>query len=180
VLPFVGGEGDRFALRFVLQLAQSEQVTATIIQIGGSQTDATKSASGSGYKFGRLAIERQSDLVFFETLRDSVPRELQERVVFQQSGAENTISDETSLALTTVRKELEQLSNQSESIVVVGRRSSVVRSDLAISIDENIGSDTSRVLGPAASAMVQPENKIFGCVLVLKSGMETAFTGNRH
>jgi hypothetical protein len=178
VLPFLGGKDDRFALRFVLQLAQNEQVTATIIQIGGLAKDATKSASGS--KSGKVATDGQSDLVFFETLRDSVPQELQERVVFKQLGAENTISDETSLALTTVRKELEQLSNQSGSIVVVGRRSSIVRSDLAISIDENIGSDTSRVLGPIASAMVQPENKTFGCVLVLQSGMDTASTGDRH
>lgn len=96
VLPFLGGEDDRFALRFVLQLAQNEQVTATIIQIGRSQTDATKSASGS--KSGKIAIDGQSDLVFFETLRDSVPQELQKRVVFQQSEAKDTISDESSLA----------------------------------------------------------------------------------
>lgn len=164
VLPFLGGEDDRFALRFVLQLVQNEQVTATIIQVGGLKTEATKTASG------KITNDSQSDLVFFETLRDSVPRELQERVVFQLAEAQGAITDEYPLALAAVGIELERLSSNTGSIVVVGRRSRISGSDIAVSIDESVGSDTSRVLGPVAAAMVQAENKIHSSLLVLQAG----------
>ncbi|KAJ5290726.1 uncharacterized protein N7443_010979 [Penicillium atrosanguineum] len=169
-----GGEDDRFALRFVLQLVQNEQVTATIIQVGRLHTEATKTASGN------IPNDSQSDLVFFETLRDSVPRELQERVVFQPLGARGGITDESSLALAVVRTDLAQLSNKSGSIVVVGRRSRVSGSDIAVPIDESIGPDTLCALGPVAVAMVQPENKILSSVLVLQAGVSTASIGGQH
>ncbi|KAJ5308547.1 hypothetical protein N7476_009203 [Penicillium atrosanguineum] len=174
VLPFLGGEDDRFALRFVLQLVQNEQVTATIIQVGRLHTEATKTASGN------IPNDSQSDLVFFETLRDSVPRELQERVVFQPLGARGGITDESSLALAVVRTDLAQLSNKSGSIVVVGRRSRVSGSDIAVPIDESIGPDTLCALGPVTVAMVQPENKILSSVLVLQAGVSTASIGGQH
>jgi hypothetical protein len=175
VLPFLGGEDDRFALRLVLQLAQNEQVTATIIQIGGLQTNATKTAAPTAVSgFSKTPQDSQSDLVFFETLRDSVPRDLKERVVFEQSTQEG-ISDGSRLALAAVRKELDQISNKSGSIVVVGRRSSP---NEPTSIDESIGSDSYRALGPVASAMVQLENKVFGSVLVLQAGVNTASIGD--
>lgn len=62
VFPFFGGEDDRFALRFVLQLARNDQVTATIIQMSGLQSTFTSAAR-----------DRQPDIVFFETLHDTVP-----------------------------------------------------------------------------------------------------------
>jgi hypothetical protein len=158
-------------------LAQNDQITATIIQIGGLQTNATTTAvpaavSGSS----KTPQDSQSELVFFETLRDSVPRDLKERVVFEQSTQEG-ISDGSRLALAAVRKELDQISNKSGSIVVVGRRSSP---NEPTSIDESIGSDTYRALGPVASAMVQLENKVFGSVLVLQAGVNTASIGDYH
>jgi hypothetical protein len=156
-------------------LAQSEQVTATIIQIGGLQTNATKTAVPTAVSsFSKTPQDSQSDLVFFETLRDSVPRDLTERVVFEQSTQEG-ISDGSRLALAAVRKELDQISNKSGSIVVVGRRSSP---NEPTSINESIGSDTYRALGPVASAMVQLENKVFGSVLVLQAGVNTASIGD--
>lgn len=179
MFPFLGGEDDRFALRFVLQLAQNDQVTATIIQIGGLQSQVTKTAvsatvSASGSRTPALASDNQSDLVFVETLRDSVPEELKERVVFQQSEVQESISDPVRLTIAAVRAELDQISNKSDTIVVVGRRGTPVETNIETPGEENVGSDTRRALGSVASAMVQPDNRVFGRVLVLQAGVNAA------
>lgn len=166
VLPFLGGEDDRFALRFVLQLAQNDQVTATIIQVPGLQLPASSSKNGSATR------DSQSDIVFFESLRDSIPEELKERVVFHQSTARETISDPTQLALSAVRSELDDnISGKWGSIVVVGRNSTLAES--GASIDDNIGTDTYHALGAVASTMVDPQSKVFGSVLVLQASTKT-------
>lgn len=166
VFPFLGGQDDRFALRFVLQLAQNDQVTATIIQVGGLQ-----SVSASGSQNATAARGSQSDIVFFESLRDSIPEELKDRVVFEQSETQEAISDPLQLALSAVRSELENISGKPGSIVVVGRNSGLVES--GPSIDDRIGTDTYYALGGVASTMVDPESRVFGSVLVLQAGTKT-------
>lgn len=174
VLPFFGGDDDRFALRLVLQLAQNDQVTATIIQVAGpnSITTGVSTSIFSGTHAGTPSS--QSDIVFFETLRDSIPENLKDRVIFQQAGVQETISDPVQLALAAVQHDLDLTFNKRDSIVVVGRRSG--SSDASISIDlgsQSVGTDTQRALGPVASAMVLPENKVFGSVLVLQAGVSS-------
>lgn len=159
VLPFFGGEDDRFALRFVLQLAQNDQVTATVFQVPMPNSD----------------MSRNSDTVFFETLRDSLPDNLSDRVVFQRAAVQDTITDPVQLCLTTVRAELSQVSYKAGSIVVVGRRSSLVEGDMVSRVsDDVVGRDTCRALGPVGAVMAQPESKVFGSVLVLQAGPDSA------
>lgn len=167
VLPFLGGEDDRFALRLVLQLAQNDQVTATIIQIPGFQ-----SATASKSKSASPTRDSQSDIVFFESLRDSIPEELKERVIFQQSSTQEAISDPAQLALSAVRNELDNISGKSGSIVVVGRNKNLAEG--GASIDDSIGTDTYYALGAVASTMVDPQTRLFGSVLVLQAGAQTA------
>ncbi|KAJ5372977.1 Cation/H+ exchanger [Penicillium concentricum] len=176
VLPFFGGDDDRFALRLVLQLAKNDQVTATVIQIGGLSSDGSKtgvstavSASSSN---GLPASSSQSDMVFFETLRDSVPEELQERVVFSQPATNETITDAVQMAVVSVREELNHTSNKANNIVIVGRRSLPSETELGLA-EDGIGHDTRRALGAVGTAMVQPESKIYGSVLVLQAGTDT-------
>lgn len=181
VLPFFGGDDDRFALRFVLQLAQNDQVTATVIQVAGLESDTNKTGVSTAISSGTSAgtPSTHSDIVFFETLRDSVPQDLKDRVVFQQAGAHETISDPVQLALAAVKQDLDLASNKRGSIVVVGRRSGP--SDTSIAIDlgpQSIGTETQRALGPVASAMVQPENKVVGSVLVLQAGVSSGLFDN--
>jgi hypothetical protein len=115
-----------------------------------------------------MTRDSQSDLVFFESLRDSIPEELKERVVFQQSTARETITDPTQLALSAVRSELDDnISGKSGSIVVVGRNRTLAEN--GASIDDSIGTDTYYALGAVASTMVDPQNKVFGSVLVLQA-----------
>ncbi|KAJ5213952.1 hypothetical protein N7449_001121 [Penicillium cf. viridicatum] len=176
VLPFFGGDDDRFALRLVMQLAQNDQVTATVIQIGGLGSDGSKTGVSTAVSASTSsaipASSSQSDTVFFETLRDSVPEELQERVVFHQPAANETITDAVQMAVVSVREELNQTSNKANNIVIVGRRSISFEIELGLS-DDGIGHDTRRALGAVGTAMVQPESKIYGSVLVLQAGTDT-------
>ncbi|KAJ5824929.1 Cation/H+ exchanger [Penicillium robsamsonii] len=180
VLPFFGGDDDRFGLRLVLQLVKNDQVTATVIQIGGLSSDVTKtgvstevSTSSSN---GHPASSSQSDLVFFETLRDSVPEELQERIVFSQPAVNETITDPVQMAVVSVREELNHTSNKANNIVIVGRRSVPSEIELGLA-DDGIGHDTRRALGGVGTAMVQHESKIYGSVLVLQAGTDAGLAG---
>ncbi|KGO37076.1 Cation/H+ exchanger [Penicillium expansum] len=176
VLPFFGGDDDRFALRLVMQLAHNDQVTATVIQIGGLGSDSAKTGASTAVSASTSsalpASSSQSDMVFFETLRDSVPEELQERIVFHQPGANETITDAVQLAVVSVREELNHTSNKANNIVIVGRRSISSEIELGLS-EDSIGHDTRRALGAVGTAMVQPESKIYGSVLVLQAGTDT-------
>ncbi|KAJ5754107.1 uncharacterized protein N7511_008260 [Penicillium nucicola] len=180
VLPFFGGVDDRFALRLLLQLVRNDHVTATVIQMGvlsadigkmgTTTTTAVGSASGS---MESAASMSQSDLAFFETVRDSLPEEVQDRVVFSQPAVQESITDLVRMAVVAVREDLDQTSNKANNIVIVGRRSGTSDVELAIS-DDGIGNDTRQTLGALGTAMVQPESKIFGSTLVLQAGSASA------
>ncbi|KAJ5502586.1 Cation/H+ exchanger [Penicillium fimorum] len=178
VLPFFGGDDDRFALRLVLQLAKNDQVTATVIPIGGLRSDVTKtevSTEISASSSNRLPAS-SSDMAFFETLRDSVPEELQERIVFSQPAVNETITDPVQLAVVSVREELNHTSNKANNIVIVGRRSIPSEIELGLA-EDGIGHDTRRALGAVGTAMVQPESKIYGSVLLLQAGTDSELPG---
>jgi hypothetical protein len=177
VLPFFGGVDDRFALRFVLQLARNDHVTATVIQIGelsgeSGKMGMTTAVSASSSEASPASISH-SDLVFFETLRDSVPEDLKDRVVFSQPALTESITDPIRMAVVAVREELNRTSNKANNTVVVGRRSGSSEVELPIS-DEGIGNDTRQTLGALGTAMVQPESKIFGSTLILQAGPLTS------
>ncbi|CAP99541.1 Pc22g22530 [Penicillium rubens Wisconsin 54-1255] len=175
VLPFFGGEDDRFALRMVMQLAQNDQVTATVIQIGGLGSDGSKpgvsTAAPASSSSAPPVSSSQSDMAFFETIRDSVPEEIQERVVFHEPVANETITDTVQMAVVAVREELNNTSNKANNIVIVGRRS--IPSEIELGLEDGIGHDTRRTLGAVGTAMVLPESKIYGSVLVLQAGTDT-------
>lgn len=176
VLPFFGGEDDRFALRFVMQLAKNDQVTATVIQIGRLSSDSHKGgittvASASSSSAAPTSTS-QSDMVCFETLRDSVPEYMSDRVIFAQPDVTESISDPVRMAILSVREELSHTSNKANNIVVVGRRS--VSSEIELGLPEdNIGYDTRQALGAVGTAMVQHDSKILGSVLVLQAGTDS-------
>ncbi|KAJ5178710.1 hypothetical protein N7492_001920 [Penicillium capsulatum] len=174
IFPFFGGEDDRFALRLLLQLAQNDQVTASIIQVTGcantGKAAVSTTVSASGSRSATTGVVRnQSDTIYFETLRDSIPRDLKERLVFGQSDLQDSITDPVALAVAAVRGELDQTPNRFSSIVVVGRRS--IESRLSPTIDspieDSIGTDTRQVLGPVGSAIVH-----LSSVLVMQAGVQ--------
>lgn len=139
-LPFFGGVDDRVALRFVLQLAQKSNVTATIVhfQLSGPSDaqkpgahiageDASKTTSEEGSS-SRLAIteavshedahnSREEDAAFLHTLRDSLPSALASRVVFIEHAPHAQLDG----ALNYARHEIGRSPNNAGDLIVVGR-----------------------------------------------------------
>ena len=92
--PFFGGVDDRVALRFVLRLARSANVTATIVKVidvTGPDDETLQATSASTAKTASsVAVipvaeaERERDASFFGSLRDSLPSEIEARVLFTE------------------------------------------------------------------------------------------------
>ncbi|KAB8238580.1 Kha1p [Aspergillus alliaceus] len=186
VLPFFGGDDDRFAVRFVLQLAQNDQVTATIIHIDvtpspqrvsegeqSSPSETTRDKSSSHVK--TTVPTSESDGIYFSAMKESLSEDLASRVVFHRISPHKDTADAVSLAVTAVKEEMGKIQQKAGNLVVVGRHNN--RVDLADPIGSSqgeIGSEASRVLGAVAQAMVRTENRIVGDVLVLQAGLSGA------
>lgn len=173
IFPFFGGPDDRFALRFILQLSQNDQVTATIIHMNiSSSIEETFSNTGNS-----SAEDQVSDEIFFSTFRDSLPGALSERVIFRQLYVESVdgIKDPVSFAVATVRDELRQTAQcKANNLIVVGRRNK------KLSPGEDAGTltyeetrretkQTRRVLGVVGEAIVRSDGEVRGDMLVLQS-----------
>ncbi|KAL4796442.1 Sodium/hydrogen exchanger family-domain-containing protein [Aspergillus venezuelensis] len=180
VLPFFGGDDDRYALHFVLQLAQNDQVTATIIHIDVPATSTTpkktskfivlpkQHESSSGTQQSDNAAESES--VFFSTLRDSLSDTLANRVIFKTVSPKKE-SDVITTAIDTVKEDMAHSAAKPGNITVVGRRNN--RVDQTLDIDapsDEVGLDARGVLGAVAQAMVRTEHRTVGNVLVLQAG----------
>lgn len=170
VFPFFGGADDKFALRFVLQLVQNDQVTATIIHFNIPLSIGEK-LPHPGVSW---AQDKQSDAVFISTLRDSLPTTLSDRVIFQQLAITdmNPTLDLISLTVTTVRYEMDRASPRGGNIVVVGRCNNKVGPsvDAGLSSQEEIGTETRKVLGIVGESIVRSLGNVSFNVLVLQAG----------
>ncbi|KAJ9656870.1 hypothetical protein H2201_008392 [Coniosporium apollinis] len=134
--PFFGGADDRVALRLVLQLAESPDVTATIVHLevpGGhfdegtvltpvtsgnvSQVAARQTAPTDANITTTPTLPGERDAAFFASLRNSVPAELASRVTFE------TIQTSKPLAAALDRAKLEMGQNPRNAgdLVVLGR-----------------------------------------------------------
>ncbi|KAL4781007.1 Sodium/hydrogen exchanger family-domain-containing protein [Aspergillus varians] len=182
VLPFFGGDDDRYALQFVLQLAENDQVTATIIHIDhpvATPTTTQKSSkvavehkqreSSSSSQFDHSGLE--SDAIFFAALRDSLPETISDRVVFKTVTLKNNASASVQIAIDSVKDEMSQSPFKPGNITVVGRRNN--RVDQTLEVDspssDEVGVDACGVLGAVAQAMVRTEHRTVGNVLVLQA-----------
>lgn len=127
--PFLGGDDDRVALRFVLRLAKSPNVTATIVNLRSAgttspnvvvdpntETTATKSRSRITASAVRDSGSDQ-DRNFFTSMADSLAAELQSRVFFDSIESVQPVQD----ALTKARAEVGQSPNNAGDLVIVGR-----------------------------------------------------------
>lgn len=172
VLPFLGGEDDRYALRFVLQLANNDQVTATIIHLDiaiQKPSAGNGSAGPSNSTTVQKAVPREfeSDITFFNTMRDSLPDALTSRVIFKRITPQNPSPDPVTLAITTVQDEITQSPHQAGNMVVVGRRNNRVDETPA---REDVGeNNVALALGAIGQGMVRSEARV-GNVLVLQAG----------
>ena len=74
--PYIGSVDDRVALRFVLKLARNPSVTATIVHVKGPAVESTPAGTMKGD-----TTDSDSE-AFFHSMTDSLPAEMQSRVVF--------------------------------------------------------------------------------------------------
>lgn len=189
--PFFGGPDDRVALRFVLRLAQNPNVTATIVNIQGlfdttenseSSTlsrapDPTSPVSPSFTKEATVqaspaAVELSSDQenAFFATIKDSLPRDLESRVLFLTINTEQPLRD----TLERAKVEMELSTRNAGNIVVVGRGSKAegrrgIRRELeALRAAGGASMGVERSLGPVAEGIIS--GGIEASVLIVQAG----------
>ena len=79
--PYIGSIDDRVALRFVLRLARNPNVTATIVHVKGAGGETSSAGIPKSTAVVSVMPEGDSE-AFFNSMADSLPAEMQSRVVF--------------------------------------------------------------------------------------------------
>lgn len=182
-LPYFGGPDDRFALRLVLQMAENEEVTATIIHF---ETDPTffatavqddqllpVSRTGTGLSLSggkkSTAVDvissttpAERDAIFFSSLKASIPASMAERVIFATVNAGATPLQSV---LARAGREVGQAPKNAGDLVVVGRNAAWVGS---FAKDAKAGvSESSRCLGVVGKEVAS--GGLGGSVLVVQA-----------
>lgn len=179
--PFLGGSDDRFALRLVLQMAQSETVTATVVHIDipasstGSPPPTAPADSGPDTEKEAVSVtslpisskEKEADNAFFAAMRDSLPADLSLRVIFRRRTLTSTETNAIQLAVSAARDEASHSSNNVNQIVVVGR-GSVGREAHFTGLPSGIAEEggTRKATGLLGDAMI---HSVRGSVLVVQA-----------
>jgi nucleotide-binding universal stress UspA family protein len=180
--PFFGGVDDIVALRFVLQLAQNTNITATIIHfITSSLTSKTPkvttkpagivSSGASGPQLSEtvdtntLHAATAKDNALLHTLRDSLPNALANRVVFVDVATTKPVAD----CLDRARQEIGQSPKNAGDLVVVG---SGKHSNVPLSVNKlgesSSRAETRKTLGIVAESLIY--GGIKGSILVIQAG----------
>lgn len=171
-LPFFGGADDRVALRFVLQLAESSNITATIVCFNapiqsGSTTPLVEASTNSQLAITEridtetLHASAAQDTALLHTLRDSLPTSLSNRVVFSDQPTTSPILD----CLSRARSEVGQSPRNAGDLIVVGRGR---HAQLTDSQELTGNSEMRKSLGPVAEAIIS--GGVRGSVLVFSAG----------
>lgn len=189
--PFFGGPDDRVALRFVLRLAQNPNVTATIVNIK-SLSDSTERSesppvsrapepvSSISPSFAKEATVQASPVMaelssdqedaFFATIKDSLPRDLESRVLFMTTNTEQPLNE----TLERAKREMELSTQNAGNIVVVGKGAKTVgrrgmRKELeALRAAGGTSMGVDRSLGVVAEGIIS--GNIEASVLVVQAG----------
>ncbi|KAF3936362.1 hypothetical protein ABW20_dc0110374 [Dactylellina cionopaga] len=158
--PFIGGADDRAALRFVLQLVNNINVTATIVQIVQDNTaaQATKEASA-----GQTT---EDDAAFYLQIASSLRDEVASRIVFETLETDQPIQT----IIARAKQELGMVQDAGD-IVVVGRTHvENYDSQTAAVTDEHappVSVDARKAIGSIGAALLVSQVK--ASLLVYKS-----------
>jgi hypothetical protein len=170
--PFFGGADDRVALRFVLQIAQSSNITATIVHFIIPIQSEEKVPTIVDPTNTQVVVSERPDIrsrhtsaaqdtTLLHTLRDSLPTSLSNRVVFSDLHTTAPIAD----CLSRARSEVGQSPRNAGDLIVVGRGR---HAQLTDSSESSTSSDTRKTLGPVAEAIIS--GGVGGSVLVFAAG----------
>ena len=148
-LPFFGGADDRAALRFTLQLVKNEHVTATIVYINADNLHEEKGSNS----------QSKNDRTFFNTLADSLPREVETRVFFDSVDTTQALHD----VILRAREEVESAPDNAGNLIIVGRGEHMHNESLSSSFEATssggLGPEVRRSLGILAEAFIVGERK---------------------
>jgi len=164
-VPFLGGVDGRAAIRLALQLAENSEVTATILHLLSSNVP---SGSSGGNGSGEGGVERvsvtanskavadsqaiESDATFFTTMRNSLPSELAERVIFDSASADSTLD----AMIERAAPEIGQNPKNGGDIIILGRGS--------------VGDSSTGCLGVAAEKVLGASLRASLLVVLAKGG----------
>lgn len=175
--PFFGGADDRVALRFVLQIAQNNNITATIVHFHNSphadtlseskghvETTTSSSLNISRVNTETLHASTARDASLLQSLRDSLPLPLADRVVFTEHVTTTPLAD----CLSRARAEVGQLPRNAGDLIVVGRG----RHSLLTDSSEVVSSEIRKTLGSVAESIIS--GGVRGSVLVFSAGTRDA------
>lgn len=116
--PFFGGPDDRVALRFVLRLARNSSVTVTILGViedVNGDLHATAVEPPNPEPAG--STSGSAEEAFLATIRDSLPRELEPRVLFDTIHSAQPLAD----AIIRAKAEVGLSPKNAGDVIVVGR-----------------------------------------------------------
>jgi hypothetical protein len=166
-VPFLGGADGRAAIRLALQLAENPEVTATILHLLSSNT---QSSSSVGEGSGEGGVEHvtittnskalvtessqtvESDAAFFATMRNSLPAELADRVIFDSASADSILD----AAIERAAPEIGQNPKNGGDIIILGRG--------------NVGDSSTGCLGVAAERVLASGLRASLLVVLAKGG----------
>lgn len=158
LFPFFGGPDDRVALRFVLRLARNSNVTATIINV--NTRDSPKALESQTGERATEDPSYENELAFFNTIKDSLPRELEPRVLFSTLNTGHPLRDIVDIA----HAEAGLSPQNAGDIVIVGRGVRAVARDLLTREIETLRPADGAALGTDAGLGVVAESIIGGDV----------------
>lgn len=169
--PFFGGPDDRVALRFILRLARNSSVTVTILGITGDiDGDVHVTAPGTSNAKPAGSTSGSAEEAFLATIRDSLPRELEPRVVFDTLHSAQPLAD----AISRAKAEVGLSPKNAGDVVVVGRSHPYrpgLKARSSAALPTSTGNPTAvakQYLGDAAESMIMADLK--ASVLVIQAG----------
>lgn len=165
-MPYFGGADGRVALRLVLQLAESPDITATIVHFSRLDSDidhVTESSNGHGVgssaqhsKVGAVTQDSTElsdrDSSFFDALQRSLPEGLKSRVILESVQSANPMDD----AIVRAEMEVGQNVKNAGDLIVVGRRANSVLSRPQSASGVSLGAAAEQIVerGLKASVLV--------------------------
>ncbi|ETS78196.1 hypothetical protein PFICI_10258 [Pestalotiopsis fici W106-1] len=162
--PFIGGEDDRAALKFVLQLAKSPLVSVTIAHLNwttDSEEITTAETSAETKEAIRTEVTAQ-DASLISTVQSSLPEHIASRVRFTETFV--SASSALTKAIDLAKEKTGQNPRNAGDIIIAGRR----HASLTATIGEGEMSKTIGVLGEKFVL-----SGLRASVLVIQAGVES-------
>jgi len=163
--PFFGGEDDRVALRLVLQLCRNSTITATLVHVLYEKTTSDEpkapeavaivgrgSSTSLAPSSAQEVSDQAEDTTLFNMLRDSLPTDLTQSVIFETVTASHPLD----YVLERAKEELGTTKNNAGDLLVTGRRAGdvVVRRAVRNEFSARGEAGNAAVLGDIAEAVL--------------------------